>query len=182
MSRKEETLTYKQNMSKTEVFHVIKAIGCPLIVFGLGIFTISNFANFGTKLICPAAGIMWFLGFFVALLMPSQRKEVLNQTLIICNVYFCTLLGFKVALGIVSGVSAEMIAASFNQSIPTSTGNAMPGYLQNLLWFSAIGIPIGQVGMQGKRLLQFHHNKSLQKTFGQKRGMRDSGNGNSRMI
>lgn len=88
----------------------------------------------------------------------------------------------KVALGIVSGVSAEMIAASFNQSIPTSTGNAMPGYLQNLLWFSAIGIPIGQVGMQGKRLLQFHHNKSLQKTFGQKRGMRDSGNGNSRMI
>lgn len=32
MSRKEETLTYKQNMSKTEVFHVIKAIGCPLIV------------------------------------------------------------------------------------------------------------------------------------------------------
>ena len=58
MSRKEETLTYKQNMSKTEVFHVIKAIGCPLIVFGLGIFTISNFANFGTKLICPAAGIM----------------------------------------------------------------------------------------------------------------------------
>lgn len=182
MSRKEETLTYKQNMSKTAVFHVIKAIGCPLIVFGLGIFTISNFANFGTKLICPAAGIMWFLGFFVALLMPSQRKEVLNQTLIICTIYFCTLLGFKVALGIVSGVSAEMIAASFNQSIPTSTGNAMPGYLQNLLWFSAIGIPIGQVGMQGKRLLQFQHNKSLQKTFGQKRGMRDSGNGNSRMI
>ena len=42
MSRKEETLTYKQNMSKTEVFHVIKAIGCPLIVFGLGIFTIST--------------------------------------------------------------------------------------------------------------------------------------------
>ena len=39
MSRKEETLTYKQNMSKTEVFHVIKAIGCPLIVFGLGIFS-----------------------------------------------------------------------------------------------------------------------------------------------
>lgn len=46
MSRKEETLTYKQNMSKTEVFHVIKAIGCPLIVFGLGIFTISNFCKF----------------------------------------------------------------------------------------------------------------------------------------
>lgn len=88
MSRKEETLTYKQNMSKTEVFHVIKAIGCPLIVFGLGIFTISNFANFGTKLICPAAGIMWFLGFFVALLMSSQRKEVLNQTLIIALFIF----------------------------------------------------------------------------------------------
>ena len=75
MSRKEETLTYKQNMSKKEVSHVIKAIGCPLIVFGLGIFAVSNFANFGTKLICPAAGIMWFLGFFVALGIVSGRAS-----------------------------------------------------------------------------------------------------------
>ena len=78
MSRKEETLTYKQNMSKTEVFHVIKAIGCPLIVFGLGIFTISNFANFGTKLICPAAGIMWFLGFFDAISAKRSFKSDIN--------------------------------------------------------------------------------------------------------
>lgn len=29
MSRKEETLTYKQNMSKTEVFHVIQSNWMP---------------------------------------------------------------------------------------------------------------------------------------------------------
>ena len=76
MSRKEETLTYKQNMSKTEVFHVIKAIGCPLIVFGLGIFTISNFANFGTKLICPAAGI--FCCSFDAISAKRSFKSDIN--------------------------------------------------------------------------------------------------------
>lgn len=177
-----QTLTYKQNMSKTEVYRVIKAVGAPLAVFGLGMFTISNFANFGTKLICPASAIMWFTGFIVALLMPAMRKEVLNQTLIICTVYFAVLLGLKMALGIVSGVSAEMIAASYDQAIPTATGNAMPGYLQNFMWFSAIGIPIGQIGMQGKRLLQFKRSQSLNKTFGQKRSLRNSGNGNSNMI
>ena len=72
MSQNTNTLTYKQNMSKSELFRIIKAIGIPMLVFGLGIFTISNFATFGAKLICPLAGAMWAIGFIVALLMPSH--------------------------------------------------------------------------------------------------------------
>lgn len=49
MSQNTNTLTYKQNMSKSELFRIIKAIGIPMLVFGLGIFTISNFATFGAK-------------------------------------------------------------------------------------------------------------------------------------
>ena len=39
MSQNTNTLTYKQNMSKSELFRIIKAIGIPMLVFGLGIFT-----------------------------------------------------------------------------------------------------------------------------------------------
>lgn len=115
MAYQQETLTYKQNMSKAEVFRVIKAIGLPLLVFGLGLFTISNFANFGAKLICPLSGAMWATGFLVALLMPSQRQETLNQTMVVCSLYFLALLGLKILLAVVSGVSSEMIAASYDQ-------------------------------------------------------------------
>lgn len=182
MNRRDDTLTYKQNMSKTEVYHVIKAIGIPMFVFGLGMFTISNFANFGTKLICPASGIMWISGVIVAFLMPSMRKEVLNQTMITCTIYYGVMLGLKMALGLLSGVSSEMIAASYDQAIPTATGNVMVGYVQTFMWFSAVLIPLGHIGMQGKRLLQFRKTQSLHKTFGQKRSMRDTHNGNSRLM
>lgn len=179
MQQVQKPLTYKQNMSKTEVFHVIKAIGIPLMVFGLGLFTISNFAAFGAKLICPLSGTMWLVGFIVALFMPSQRRETLNQTMVICSIYFLALLGLKILLAVVSGVSSEMIAASYDQAIPTSTGNAIPGYLQSMLWFVAVLLPVGNISMQVKRLFQFKHNQSLHKTFGQKRGIRSNGKSNS---
>lgn len=181
-SKRSQTLTYKQNMSKTEVYRVIKAIGIPLGLFGLALFTISNFANFGSKLICPLAGAMWAIGFIVALLMPSQRHEVLNQTMIVCAIYFLTLLGLKILLGVVSGVSSEMIAASYDQAIPTSTGNAIPGYIQTMMWFTAVLLPMGEIGMQVKRLFQFRRSQTLQKTFGQKRSLRNNGWSNSKTV
>lgn len=174
MTEEREILTYKQSMSRAETFRVMKAVGVPLAVFGLAMFTISNFAGFGIKLICPLSGAMWFAGFLVALLMPSQRQEVINQTLGFLAGYYGTLLLLKKILGIVSGVSSEMIAASYDQAIPTATGNAIPGYLQTAMWFSAVLIPLGFLTMQGKRIKDFKHNKSLYKTFGQKRSIRNS--------
>lgn len=177
-----EPLTYKQNMSREETLRVMKAIGIPLAVFGLAIFTISNFASFGTKLICPLSGAMWFVGFIVALVMPAQRREVLHQTLTFLALYYLALIGFKIVLGVVSGVSSEMIAASYDQAIPAATGNAIPGYVQNAMWFTSVLTPIGFVGMQVKRLRDFKRNQSLTRTFGQKRGIRNSGKENTRSL
>lgn len=178
--RRENTLTYKQSMSRQETYRVIKAVGYPLIVFGLALFTISSFANFGTKLITPLSGGMWFVGFVVALLMPAQRKEIINQTLGMLLIYYLALLGLKVLLGVVSGVSSEMIAASYDQAIPTATGNAIPGYLQTMMWFTSVLTPIGHIGMQVKRLKDFKHNESLNRTFGRVRSIRDSGRESTR--
>ena len=138
MAKNKEPLTYRQNVSRQEAYRIIKAVGCPLAIFALALFTISSFANFGTKLICPASGAMWIMGVIVATAMPSMRNATLVHSMTTITIYFLALLGLKMVLGVVSGVSAEMIAASYNQVIPTATGNTIPGYIQNLLWFTAV--------------------------------------------
>lgn len=182
MDIKKEILTYKQDLTRAEMKHVAIAIGAPLGVLALGIIAITNLANFGTKLICPLSAAMWIIGLLVATLMPAMRKEVLNQTLVVCAMYYLGLLALKILLGIASGVSSEMIAASFDQAIPTATGNVIPGYIQNIMWFTAVGVPIGFVSLQGKRLFQFKKSQTLNKTFGQKRSIRENGQSNAQMF
>ena len=182
MQNRDDTLTYKQELSKKEAIQVAKAVGLPLAVFGLAMFTIQNFANFGSKLLCPLIAAMWIVGFIVGIIMPAQRQEIVNQTLAMIAMYCGAMLGLKMLLAVVSGASSEMIAASYDQAIPMSTGNAIPGYLQTMMWFVALLMPIGDIGMQVKRLKDFKHNQNLQKTFGQVRGMRNSGKNNTRSV
>ncbi len=177
-----DTLVYRSEMSKQEAFRVFKAVGIPIGILALSLFTIQNFAAFGTKLITPMIGLMWIVGFIVAFLMPSMRRQTLMQTLGMIGIYCVTLIGLKIVLGVVSGASSEMIAASYDQAIPMSTGNAIPGYLQTMMWFVAVLMPLGETGMQLKRLRDFKHNQSLNKTFGRVRGIRNSGHQNSRSI
>jgi len=132
-------MTYVTKTNREDSFAMMKAVAIPAIVFGLEIFTISSFAAFGTKIISPASAIMWIVGFVVALLMPPERTEVLRQTMMMCSIYCLTLMGLKLALGLVSGASSEMIAASYGQAIPTTTGNTLPGIVQNILWYSSFG-------------------------------------------
>ena len=173
-------MTYKTKTSRQDSFAMLKAVAIPILVYVLEIFTINSYAAFGTKIISPASVCMWVIGFIVALVMKSERAEVLKQTMMMCAIYCFTMLGLKLALGLVSGASSEMIAASFEQSIPTTTGNALSGIIQNILWYSSFGIPAGYVIMQVKRVIQFSHQKSLQETFRKVRGINNSGKVNTR--
>lgn len=177
----EKNLTFKQNMSRQEAMAIFKAVILPIITFVLGLFVISNLANYGKYLICPLAGVMWLTGLIVAIIMPGQREEVLNQTLVISCIYFIALIGLKGLLGLLSGVSAEMIMASFDQAMPTATGNAIPGYVQTMMWFVAVLVPVGNIGMQVKRVFQFKKTQSLHKAFGQARGLRNDRNEHTRL-
>ena len=150
--RNDNEIVYRQNMTRNEAVHILKAIAFPIAVFCLGLFTINMFGEFGKKLICPLSGAMWDVGVLVALLMPSQRKDALNHMLIVCATYYGTLITVHAVLSVVSGVSSEMIAASFEQAIPTSTGNAIK------------------------------KQQTLAKTFAQKRGLRNGGRSNSNIL
>ena len=172
---KKENIKYSPNVSTQDTMNLIKAIAIPTALFALALFVISSFANFGSFLIAPMTGGCWMVGFIVALIMPAQRKSTIRETEVFIGGYLLGLYAIKIVIGLASGVSAEMIAASFDQAIPTATGNAIPGYLQTMLLITAFMGPIGFVGMQGKRLLTFRRNQSMQKVFQRTQGIRNAG-------
>lgn len=157
------------------MYRYIKAIGLPVSVFLLALFVITRFAQFGSSLIAPLCGIMWVIGALCALLLPSHRSSILTETHVTIACYLLALAGFREMIALVSGISAEMLMASYGQAIPLTSGSAISGYLQTLLWISAIMTPLGFIGMQGKRLYSFKRKASKQRFFDQTRSIRDSG-------
>ena len=77
--RNDNEIVYRQNMTRNEAVHILKAIAFPIAVFCLGLFTINMFGEFGKKLICPLSGAMWDVGVLVALLMPMEVDEWIDK-------------------------------------------------------------------------------------------------------
>ena len=77
--RNDNEIVYRQNMTRNEAVHILKAIAFPIAVFCLGLFTINMFGEFGKKLICPLSGAMWDVGVLVALLMPNVPKTAIRK-------------------------------------------------------------------------------------------------------
>ncbi|MCR5480206.1 MAG: hypothetical protein K6F27_10165 [Ruminococcus sp.] len=163
---------YKQSITSQEAWQYIKAVLFPILMLLLSMYSISTFSQFGLRLIAPLTAVMWVIGVLIGLIMPAMRKEVLNQTLVFIGCYQLALLGWREAIKLVSNVTSEQIMASYNQVITMSQSSAIPGYLQNALWMTAIGVPIGYIGMQGKRLFQFKKKMSKDKALRQYRSIR----------
>ena len=150
-------LTYETKMDATELMRYIKAICIPLAVFLITMYTIAKFAGFGTKLLAPLYGTMWAAGAICAILMPSHRADVIKETL----------------ATLTSGVSGQMIAASFDTAVTSVFGNTMLGYINNFIWMISIIVPITFLVMQAKRIMQFRKNKDKNKFYEQIRDVRD---------
>jgi len=163
---------YKQSMTAQEATAYIKAVGYPVMVLLLSMFTISLFAQFGTRLIAPMTAAMWVLGVLESIIIRSMRKEIIKQTLAFIGIYQITLLAWRQAIKIVSNVTSEQIMASYNQVITLSQSSALPGYLQNALWMTAVGVPVGYICMQGKRLVTFNKKTDKDKALRQYRSIR----------
>ncbi len=168
-----ENYTYVKRASRKDRSKLAWAAVFPTAVFFLSIIGISTFKNFGKILMAPLIGAMWIVGAVCALYMPSQRKSIITETLTFIASYNATLLGLRELIAITSGVSSQMLMATFGQPMATASANTIPGYLQTMLYISAVMIPFGYIGMQGKRILQFRRNANKQKVMAQLRNIRD---------
>lgn len=166
------SITYKQSMSSSDLFRYVKAVALPVGVFVLCLITISSLAGFGTKLVAPMTAVMWVVGAICAAIQPSHRANVLSETHVAIAGYLAMLLALKKIIAMMSGVSSEMLMAAFNQAMPVTSGSAISGWLQNLMWITAAMTPIGFVAMQVKRVFSFRKERSTKKAFEGLRGSR----------
>lgn len=170
-----ERLTYKRAQSNADIFRYLKAIAAPVGLFLLAMFTIDHFNLFGYDLIAPLTGVMWACGVAVAWFLPSHRRSVLKETHVTVAVYLISLTVLKELIGTISGVSAEMLMAAYNQVLPVTSGAAFSGYLQSMLWITTIMTPVGFIFMQVKKMFTMHRNNEAKKFHDRLLGTRKNG-------
>ncbi len=175
MEKAEEKLTYKRAQSNADIFRYLKAIALPVFNFLLAMFTIDHFNLFGYDLIAPLTGVMWGCGALVAFFQPSHRRSVLKETHVTTAVYLISLIVIKELISTISGVSAEMLMATYNQVLPVTSGAAFSGYMQSLLWITTIMTPVGFIFMQVKKLFTMHRNQEAKKFHDKLLGTRRNG-------
>lgn len=158
--------------SRKDKSRLIQSVVLPIVIFFMSIISINVFQNVGKLLLSPLLGAMWIVGAACAAYMPSMRKEIINQTLIAVASYCAILLGFRELIALTQGVSANMLMATLGTPLPTATANAIPGYFQTAFFATAAMFPLGFLGMQGKRLLQFRRNSGKMRKLEQLRGIR----------
>lgn len=164
-------ITYKQKMSKSDKYRYVKVIAFPMLILILALISIQSLAGFGTKLVAPMTALMICTCFVCAMWLPSHRSSIFSETYMTVGIYLITLLALRQIIAMMSGVSSEMLMAAFNQALPVTSGSAISGWLQTLMWITAVMTPIGFVGMQGKRVFSFKRKNSKQKFMDQTRGI-----------
>lgn len=169
------SVTYVRKASSADITNLVKAVGVPIAVFLLSIYMINMMKNFGSLLMAPAIAAMWLAGVIMAIIMPAQRRSILNETMGFIAGYNGTIFMLHNAVAIVSGVSPEMIMETFNMPVPSATASAVSGYLMHALMLSALIVPITFLGFQGKRLITFRKSRNKTKMLKQLRSVRHSG-------
>ena len=77
MQIQEESLRYKQTMSRNDASKIVSAVGLPVAVFALGAVCITNMASLGSYLIGPLSAAMWLMGLITAIACRLTGAKVL---------------------------------------------------------------------------------------------------------
>lgn len=175
MLKNNENLVYHKKLSKKESFRLLRSIFFPIGVLLLTFFVMSQFGGVG-PIVSFLVMLMWIFGTIVAFRMPAYRVATLNETHAVIVIYLLTLSLVKILIGVVSGVSTEMLIASFNENVSLNGGNTATTVLQGTLWITLVMLPVGFFGMQIKKLIQFRKTRNKAKTFEHARGIRNNNN------
>lgn len=171
-----DRITYKEKLTGQDLGKYIKAIAFPMAAFLATVLTINTFGKFGTGLVAPLSATMWVIGLVVAIILPSHRKNTLNETVVAITGYCIGLIALRFVLQLVSGISTEMLVASYGEMVTLTGGSAVSGYIQNILWITSVMVPVGFIGMEGKKLFQFRRTLAKNRAFDRLRSIRENDN------
>jgi len=170
---KNDELVYRTPVTvrdiKSTAFNLLFYTG----MFFLWMYLTKAYYNFGKYIITTGVVAMIVFSAVVAMILPSQRLETIKGMKKGVGIYLATLFGYRYVIMAIGGVSSEGLAAAFNQALPSTSGTAMLGWMQNILWIVSIMTPIGFAGMQLKKIAQFIGAKRKDKAIKEIRDIRN---------
>ncbi len=172
--RSEGELMYASPPTLRKYLPIFLNLAVYVLTFVLWMYLDVAYYNFGSRIITPLTGSMWIVGAVFALLLPSQREEIIRHSKWFILGYLGILFVYRYVIMAVSGVSADNLTAAFNQAVAASSATAVIGWLQNLLWIIAITYPIAYFVFQAKKIPQFFGTRSKQRAIRDIRDIRDN--------
>ena len=172
--RSDGVLMYSSPATLRRYLPIFLNLAVYILTFVLWMYLDVAYYNFGSKIITPLTGSMWIVGAVFALLLPSQREEIIRHSKWFILGYLGILFVYRYVIMAVSGVSADNLTAAFNQAVASSSATAVIGWLQNLLWIIAITYPIAYFVFQAKKIPQFFGTRSKQRAIRDIRDIRDN--------
>lgn len=170
MDNKRDVLVYKQKASWEEKRRYIKAILYPLGALTLSVYVIDLFGQWGRGMLVWGFAAIWFSGFLTTFFTSSSVGKKLDGMIYQIASYAGTLLAFRLLISVTSGVSSEMLSASFEQNVSLQQSN-ITSYLQNFLNYSAVLMPVTFTAFNIKTIFAFRKNTRQDKFFKQQLGV-----------
>ena len=169
-----ENLVYKKGITHTERINIIKAFVYPILLFVLMLFTIVWMKNYGRIVISVALAMMWGAAIVSAIYLPSHRKSALKGLNVAVVTYCVTLIILRIFIGVTSGINSDTLQASFNTTMPTTTGSTALGFLQTAFNIISISAPFGYLGYEIQRIVKLKRTSNVNKAISKERGIRDT--------
>lgn len=168
-----EEMVYKTPITLRDYKHTL----WNLLVYGyicvMWMYLSSVYYNFGKYIISTAVAVTIAVSAAVAIALPSQRDEVIKDMKKMLFLYLTALFGYRYIAMLLAGVSSEDLSAALNTALPGTSGTAMLGWLQTILWIAAIATPVGFIGMQLKKIGQYYGTKRKSQAASEIRDIRN---------
>lgn len=139
----EKPIIYSDIKTKDEIWYITKTLLTYLGAVVLWLYVVHVYKGFGTKWILPAVSAMWCMGAITSTVIKEKRESTAKETKYAILGFCLLILLYRLVLQQIAPISSSQLGASLDITIPSSTGIAATGLLQQMLVWISIMTPVG---------------------------------------
>lgn len=165
-------IVYTHTMSSHQLISSIKKILFYVVELVFWMVVSRLYLNFGTKWIVPSVSAMWIMGAVTTYFIKEEREGTIRETKWTILGFLAFLFMYRIVIQLVAPISSEQMGAALNITIPSVSGMAASGLLQNILLIVSVMTPIGFLIWCAQKFKNYHARATKQDAFERTKGIR----------
>lgn len=161
---------YSKVRTKEELFDIGKSFLTYVGIVVVWMFTVNIYRAWGRVWLLPAISTMWIMGAITSFKIAEERDETIKQTKYAILGYCLFLILYRWTIQKIVPVTSSQMGASLNISVPSASGMAASGLMQNLVIWLSLTIPIGFLGWCGQKFKVFKGRSTKEDEFNKLKG------------